>query len=124
MSEQKERINPMILTDGETGDQYVLDFSRESVAYAERLKFDVDDLLKFPNTEIPKLFYFAFRKNHRFVPREKTDKILAEMDGLNDKELTKLVSLFQQAQLSNVIRTDGDDEDGESKKNKRFQVEL
>lgn len=121
MEGNKNRIEPLILNDVETGEQYILDFSRESVKYAERMQFEVENVLKFPNTEGEKFFFYAFRKNHKFVPREKTDKMLEAMHGLPQEGWARLIQLFQQAQLANVIQ---DEEDEEAKKNSRFQIQL
>ena len=117
-----EHLNPMILTDTETGEQYTLDFDKASVVFAEQRKFEVEEVLKYPSVAGPTFFFYAFRKSHRFVPRNKTDEILKKAGGLTNEHWTRLIALYQQAQLSNVIKEDETDE--EDKKNARIQIEL
>jgi hypothetical protein len=116
----KQTIPAMKVTDDETGNVYELDFSREAVKFAENHGFKISEALDFPTTHIPTLFYYAFRKNHRNVARDKTDALLTELGGLQGKYLVRLVDLYQQAALYNVVR--GDDE--EEVKNSKVTVEL
>ena len=60
--DMKDRVNPVRVTDHDTGTVYELDFTRESVKFAENRGFKVDELTVFPVTRIPELFYYAFRK--------------------------------------------------------------
>lgn len=114
MSEKKvatdEHILPAYVTDNDTGVKYELDFCRESVSFAERHEFDLETAIKYPVTGVRDLFYYAFRKNHKNVSREKTDKLLEKWGGMPEKLLTRLIQLFQQAQTSNTIQTDEDAE--------------
>jgi len=80
-SEVNERVKPIKLTDTETGDEYILEFDRESIRFAEARGFDVDDVAKYPMTKIPELFFYAFRMHHKNVSRANTDKILFEVLG-------------------------------------------
>ena len=104
----EERITPARLTDNDTGTVYELDFSRDSVRFAEQRGFELENAVKFPVTGVSDLFYYAFRKNHRGVPREKTDKLLEKWGGMPEKLLTRLIQLYQQAQTANTIQTDED----------------
>lgn len=115
----EERINPARVTDNETGKVYELDFSRESVKFAENRGFVLDEIAKFPVTRIPELFYFAFRKNHKNVARSQTDALLENMGGISGKMMERLTQLYNQAALTHVISTDEDAE-----KNARVTVEL
>lgn len=115
-----ERINPIKITDSKTGEVYELDFSRESVFFMDQRGFAVDEsIFKFPATNIPKLFYYAFRKNHRKMSQAQTDAILKELGGLTDEMIERLVQLYIQAAASNNIQ---DREDLE--KNPRMTVEM
>lgn len=105
LNNAEERIKPAFLTDNDTGVKYELDFCRESVMWAESRGFDLEKIAKFPVTGIEELFYYSFRKNHRNVPREKTNKLLHEGGGLPEKALERLILLYQQAQTSNNIQT-------------------
>lgn len=114
-----ERVNPIRLTDQETGERYELDFSRESVVFAENRKFDPDDVAKYPQTKVPEFWFYAFRKNHKGMTRTQTDKILDKLGGLTPQMGERLVMLYAQAQSSNTIQTDED-----LVKNGRMTVEM
>lgn len=49
MSEKVERVKPIILR-MEDGTEYTLEFSRETVRFAEGRGFVIDDVAKFPMT--------------------------------------------------------------------------
>ena len=115
-----ERIEPIRITDKDTGETYVLDFSRESVRFVEAQNFKIDETFDFPNTNIPKLFFYAFRMHHKKMAKNQTDALLDKMGGLTGKIAERLVLLYQQATTSNNINQD--DEDLE--KNSHVTVEL
>ena len=117
--ENTERVNPIRITDSDTDEVYVLEFSRESVKFAEMRGFKYNEVGDFPQTNVPALFYYAFRKNHKNVPREKTDKLLNELGGLTSEEISRLIALYLQP-LGDLIITD---EEGRSK-NGRLTVEM
>lgn len=124
MISAEEHIPPIHLTDNQgiiknPGDVYELDFSRESVVYAESRGFKLEDVPSFPVTGISNLFYYAFRKNHKNVPREKVDKLREAWGGIPEKVLGRLLDLYNQAALSNNVQ---DNEDAE--KNGAVTVEL
>lgn len=125
MSEKKneavleEHIPAAYVTDNDTGTKYELDFCRESVKFAENRGFDLESAIKYPVNGMGDLFYYAFRKNHRSVPREKTDKLLEKWGGMPEKLLTRLIQLYQQAQTYNTIQSDEDAE-----KNAHVTLEL
>lgn len=115
-----ERVKPARLIDQETGDEYTLDFSRESVRFAESRGFKPDDVLEYPATRIPELFFYAFRKNHRNLAKNQTDRILEEqLRGMTEGLLTRLIQLYNQAALTHLIASEEDTE-----KNARMTVEL
>lgn len=108
-----DRVNPIRLTDHKgiiknPEDVYELDFSRESIAFAEARGFKLENVAEFPVTNISNLFYYAFRKNHRSVPREKTDKFMEAWGGLPENVLKRLIELYTQAATANNIQTDED----------------
>ena len=115
-----ERIEPVRITDNDTGTTYELDFSRESVRFVENQGFRIDETFDFPNVNIPKLFYYSFRKNHRNVPLDQTEKLLEKMGGLTDKIALRLVDLYAQATRSNNGMQDSE----ELEKNVKVTVEL
>ena len=125
MSEKKtipmeDRVRPARLIDQETGDEYTLDFSRDSVRFAEQRGFKPDEVLDFPATKIPELFFYAFRKNHKNLAKNQTDRILEEqLGGMTEALLTRLIQLYNQAALTHLIASEEDNE-----KNARMTVEL
>jgi hypothetical protein len=104
------RINPAEITDNDTGMTYTLDFSRESVAFTQRLGFNVEKALEFPAIGMPDLFFYSFRKNHRNVPREKVDAIREKWGGVPESLAKRLIDLYNQAQAYQTIQTDEDAE--------------
>lgn len=124
MSENLDHVNSIRLTDHEgviknPGDVYELDFSRESIAFAESKGFKLENVAEFPVTNISNLFYYAFRKNHRNVSREKTDKLMKAWGGLPESVLARLVELYSQAATANNIQLDED-----AGKNEMVTVEM
>ena len=117
---ETDRIEPIRITDNDTGKVYELDFSRESVRFVESQGYKIEETFDFPNVNIPKLFYFAFRKNHRNVSLQKTNELLDKMGGLTEKIATRLVYLYQQATASNNVIQDEE----ELGKNSHVTVEL
>lgn len=118
MAKADNKVNPMRITDPDTGEVYVLEYSRESVRFAEQRGFKITELTDFPQTNIPALFFYAFRKNHRSLARDKTDKLLEDLGGLTAAEISRLVELYNQPNESLIIADEG------GRKNSRLTVEL
>lgn len=118
MAKTENQVNPIRITDPETGETYVLEFSRDSVRFAEKCGFKINELTDFPQTNIPAFFFYAFRMHHKNVARDKTDKLLDEMGGLELKELTRLMQLYNQPNESLIIADEG------GRKNAKVTVEL
>lgn len=114
----ENKVKPIILTDSETGEMYTLDFSRESVKFAEDRRFNISELLDFPNTNIPALWFYAFRKNHKNLAKSQTDKILEKIGGLKKEEIERLVRLYNQTADSLIV------DDETERKNAKMTVEL
>ena len=112
----ENRVNPMRITDPDTGDVYVLEFSREAVQFAERRGFKIMGVQDNPETGIADLFFYAFRKNHRHVARGKTARMLEELGGLLPAEVSRLQELYSAAITS--LNVEGE------RKNARLRVEL
>lgn len=115
----EERVLPIRFTDNDTGDTYELDFNRESVIFAENREFVPTAVADFPASKVPDFWYYAFRKNHRKLAKNQTDALLEKMGGMTPAILERLVLLYNQARLANVIQ---DEEDLE--KNSHVTVEL
>lgn len=100
----KETVKPLVLKHKLTGEKYTLDFSRETVLFAEARDFCIDDVSRFPATKFPELFFYAFRKNHKGVSRAETDEMLNGSDGLHPELVIQLVQLYKQAQYAGCIQ--------------------
>lgn len=116
----EERINPIRITDNDTGKVYELDFSRESVKFVEAQGYKIDETFDYPNVNIPKLFYYAFRKNHKNMALNQTTDLLDKMGGLTEQIALRLVDLYRQATMANNVIQDDED----LGKNSRVTVEL
>ena len=119
MEELTERVQPMRVT-FKGGETYELDFSRESISFAEAREFSTDNVTKYPVTTIPELWFYAFRKNHRKLSRSQTDDLLKKVGGLTPEMLKRLLLLYNQAAMSNGIVQDEED----LEKNPEVTVEL
>lgn len=115
-----EKVKPIVVTHKETGEQYTLEFSRESVRFAEMRGFNPDDVSRFPMLKIPELWFYAFRMHHKNVSRERTDMFLfEEIGGIPDGLLERLLALY--AAPFEVLSTEN--ENGETK-NATMTVEF
>lgn len=110
------RPNPMRITDPDTNEVYTLDFDRAAVKFAEQRGFKILGVQDAPETAISDLFFYAFRKNHKNVARDKTDKLLEAMEGLLPEEITRLQELYSASITS--LNVEGE------RKNSRVKVEL
>lgn len=111
-----EKIKPIVLIDEDTNERYTLEFSRDSVKYAERQGFDIGNIK--PMTGTIDLFYYAFRMHHMRISREQAEKILFDkLGGMSDAMLNRLIELYQEP--FNTLMP-GDDEP----KNSKMTVEM
>lgn len=89
-----KNIKPIVLQFAD-GVEYTLEFSRETVVYAERQGFRTDDIDSMVMTRVTELFYYAFRMHHPTVKKEKTDKILFEdLGGITEAITDRLLELY------------------------------
>lgn len=119
-NEVNEKVKPIVLRDTETKDEYTLEFDKESVRFAEERGFKISEVGDFPMTGTHDLFFYAFRKHHRNISRQKTDKMLDEELGgignLPEGFLERLYLLYNEPFKGMV--------DGESGKNVKMQIEM
>jgi len=116
-NEVNEELKPIVLRYGES-EEYTLDFDRESVKFAEARGFDINNVAAHPMTEIPNLFFYAFRKNHKSVSREKTDRILFDdLGGMPEGMLERLALLY-------TAPFEALTQNGEKSKNPKVTVEM
>lgn len=64
------------------GQDYILEYNRQSVKIMESQGFNADEISSKPMTMIPALFNGAFIKNHRGIKRSLMDDIY---EGIVDK---------------------------------------
>lgn len=89
-----QNVKPIVITDNETGMEYTLEFTRESVRFAEQRGFDIRDVGKFPMTKIPELWFYAFRAHHKGLSRGQTDTLLEKVGALGEEVMTRLGELY------------------------------
>ena len=116
--ETKEKVKPIILR-MENGEEFTLEFNRDSIRFAEQRGFDIDEVSKYPMTRVPELFWYAFRMHHPRISKEQAERILIDdMGGLPKGMAERLGQLYAAPfeALSN-------DDEGEAK-NSRVTVEM
>lgn len=92
---ENTNIKPIVLRKTETDEVFTLEFTRDSVKYAQRNGFNIDEIDVKPMVVVPDLFFYAFRANHKNITHEKSDKILYEdLGGMSDAMLERLIRLY------------------------------
>lgn len=118
--EKKEKVKPIRLIDNETGENYILEFNRDTVKWAEQRGFVPEQVTQFPMTVGADFFFYAFRMHHKNIARDKTDKILFDvLGGINEttgKIFARLMELY--------VGTYSSFSDEEAEANPRMAVEL
>lgn len=118
--EKNEVVKPIILTDTDTNEKYILEFNRESVKFAEARGFSIDDVSNFPMTKSIDLFWFAFRMHHKSISKEKAERMLFDdLGGMPTGMLERLIQLYQ-APFETLI----DDKEDDEPKNSKMLVEF
>lgn len=82
-----QNVKPIYVTDNETGMEYTLEFTRESISFAERKGFEIGDVAKYPMTKSYDLWFYAFRAHHKNLPRNKTDELFEACGGVSNEDL-------------------------------------
>jgi hypothetical protein len=118
-----ERVKPITLTDNRNGKKYVLEFSRNTVRFAEGRGFNINTIGKKPMTDLSDLFYYAFLMHNPTMKQEETDEMIDKgFGGLNNipaKVFKRLGELYNQAFVTLT-----DEEEKEIKANPRIAVEM
>lgn len=91
-----KEINPIILTDTETATEYTLEFTAETVKYAQKNGFNYNEIDTKPMVVIPELFAYAFRANHKNLAQYKIKELWDELTegGMPDGFIERLVALY------------------------------
>ena len=110
-----ERVNPIKITDKETNHIYVLDFSRDTVNFAEENGFDWDQIGTKPATMIPLLWYCAFRRYDRRISFDKTTQLLEDLGGMRMEWIKRLHELYDQSMASLIADPDKVDSEDNAK---------
>ena len=118
---EQERIPAVKITYTPTGEEYTLDFSRESAKFAQMHGFDSDDILTKPTIAIPQLFYYSLRMHHKKIALNQAEALFEKLfpDGMSEAVVGRLGELYSQASLVGII-SDSEDET----KNPQTVVEL
>lgn len=117
--EEKRRVKPIVLRDKEDGTEYTLEFTRNSVKFAESRGFKIDSIGNAPMSAVEELFFYSFRANHPTVKREKIMKILYEDIVIPEGFVERLIDLY-----TAPFDVFSEEKDDEEIKNARMTVEL
>ena len=101
----------------ENGEEYVLEFSANTVREAEAAGFRLGDVMDKPMTMIPLLFFYAFKMHKPTITRKKTDDILKnDLGGIPEAMQGRLIELY----LAPIANLGG----GDDPKNAELTVEM
>lgn len=110
MSNKIERVNPITITDPDSGKEYTLEFSRRTVVKTEQAGFDANSLESKSMTMIPLLFWGAFLMHHPHMTKDQADKILFDgLGGLSERELSHLGKLYAAPFQTLIASEDGEE---------------
>lgn len=115
-------MKPIVITDSETGKQYILEFNRATVKATEQSGFDPELIDSQTISQVTKLFYGAFKKNHPQLSYDKIEKIIDELGGVPKKMIFRLLELYKYA--ADTLIRDEDEDDGDTVKNSKLTVEM
>ena len=97
---EEKRVEPIRLN-YEGGEEYILEFNRETVVYAEDHGFDVNEVPNKMQKYMPDMFFYAFLMHHPKIDHETTDSILFDDLGGITPELTeRLLGLYTKAYMT------------------------
>lgn len=123
-----KKVDPIILTDKETNKKYTLEFSRESVVFAEKQGFNASNLENGAVlSTLYDLWFYSFRMHHKYATHEVTDGLLDKLlagggKGIVASVFGRLSDLFLAPYLA--LQDDENDEDGGDEGNALVTVEL
>ena len=116
-------MKPIIITEKETGKQYILEFNRATVKSTEQSGFDPELVDSQTVSQITKLFYGAFKKNHPQLSYDKIEKIIDDLGGIPQKLIFRLLELYKYA-ADTLIRVEDEEGEGAETKNSKMTVEI
>lgn len=83
MNGDRRMAKKVTVTDPTTKQDYIIEFDRDSVVYAESIGFDVTKAATAYATDMVTLFRAGFHKNHPFVSKE---VVYGIWDRVKDKQ--------------------------------------
>lgn len=93
------------------GIPYTLEYTREALVALENEGLSLAELQNKPITMLPKLFEYAFYKNHRNTPLDLIDEIYSCMENkqaligkLSEMASETVESLFEEPTAKNAIK--------------------
>ena len=89
-----DEVRPIKITDKTDGKEYTLEFDKSSIRFADARGFALEDVDRYPMTKMYELFWYAFRKNHPSVSKEKAERILDGIGKLPEGFLGRLSDLY------------------------------
>lgn len=115
---EEKKVKPIVLKDNENGDEFILEFNRESIRYAESKGFSANNLGNAPISALEDLFFYSFRMHNRLVNKEKAMRILYEdLGGLTSSVIDRLAELYAVPVNSLIIEDD-------APKNGKMTIEM
>jgi len=121
-----EKIKPIILKDTEKNTEYTLEFSRDTVRFAEARGFIPDEIDKYPMTKIYEFFWLAFRMHHPNMAKANTDKIIDDWGGIQNipEGLLERLGQLYAAPFGTLTEDETEEEKEEREKNRKVTVLL
>ncbi len=121
-----EKVKPIILKDNEKNTEYTLEFSRDTVRFAEARGFIPDEIDKYPMTKIYEFFWLAFRMHHHNMAKANTDKIIDDWGGIQNipEGLLERLGQLYAAPFGTLTEDETDEEKEEREKNRKVTVLL
>ena len=113
------KVQPLVIRDTEKNThKYTLEFNRESVAWAERRGFKINEVADYPVTGVSDLFFYAFRMHHKGITHDMTDAILTDIGGWNTEGLIKRLMALYDAGMESLNAAGGEE------KNAKYALEF
>lgn len=92
---QEEVVKPIVLRIPKRNEVFTLEFSRESIKFAERNGFVFDDVDRMPMCGLIDLFWYSFRMHHMRISREQAERILFnDLKGFPEGMVERLGKLY------------------------------
>ena len=96
IEKEKKIVAPIQIFNKEGGFEYLLEFDRDSVKFAENRGLKPQTIEgDLGMQEIEELFFCAFRKNHPRLSKAETDRILDKLKPLPVSMVIRLCELFE-----------------------------